>query len=373
MAVFHKFGGSLFSGDIMSKQSLIKPQAGQTEQCVVQHGHVYALGFDTSNVTFGRSEGDLLLTFEDGANIVLRDFYNESQIGDFFLELADGNVLSARTVIESMEYILDDFGTGTDPVYTAESFQPVHDVASSILSIFGEEDASLLAQSTGLSSLDGLIAEDSISVNTGALTPVANHSESPGVFDPHANSSLAHNSRGQNDLDMDGQDPAGEFASHDLGTGTLLGEGGLDLDDEPSLSAYVMPQAGDHATTDIITPRAGADGVHNPFSGHPGVNEGIIEDGSGAKVLFATNSKEADLLLLEDLLDTTMPEDMNTGTERVPAFEDLFASAQEEGLSMKIDSFSYVDVDHINTVTASDSVSDGSEQLLLAFLRMGSF
>lgn len=329
----------------------------------MQHGHVYALGFDTSNVTFGRSEGDLLMTFEDGANLILRDFYNESEMGDFFLELADGNVLSARSIVASMEYVLDDFVSDTEPVYTAESYQAGHEGASSILSVLGDEAPSLLAQSMAEGSiLDGLVAEGSISANSGTLTPVG---EGASVFEHQPQPALiasdhaAHGQKADNPFSQQGQ-------GQDLF---------LDHEDEGSFAAFAVPSPDINSSADIITPRAHADGEINPFAAHLGSNagDGISQGTSRAQVFLAKNAKEADLLLLEDLLDTTMPEELGTNVERVPAFEDLFASGHDEGISMKIEPLPFMEFDHMNTVTASDSVGEGSEQLLLAFLRMGSF
>lgn len=349
----------------MSKQTLIKPGAGQTTQCVVQHGHVYALDFDTSSVMFSRTDGDLRMTFEDGASLVLRDFYNESQIGDFFLELEDGNVLSARSVIESMEYMLDDFVTGASQVYTAESYQSAHisDSVSPSLAIYEEENLPLLSRS-GFEAQEqgGPGAEDSIAANGGELTQVADHNPGSAVFDLHMNPETAY---AEISLQQAGSGDA-EAALADSSQSWLEPGGGL------SLAAFVNPLNSDQATPDIITPRAHTEGDVNPFVAYTAAPAGDMAT-DGGPVLLAQNSKEADLLLLDDLLDTTMPEDMATSSENVPAFEDLFAAVQDDGLAVKINPFAYADAEYMNTVSASDAVADGSEQLLLAFLRMGSF
>lgn len=349
----------------MSKQILIKPQAGQTEQCVVQHGHVYALGFDPSNVVFSRTEGDLLMSFDDGASIVLRDFYNESQIGDFFLELADGNVLSARSVIESLEFILDDFVTGSQPVYTAQAHQPGHEASGSSHTLFGEEDEALTTQAMfEARTLSELAAEDSFAADSGAFLPVAGHGAESGVYDPHASSAIA-----RNDYLMQEQSPVEEYLDPGREGGSLFGEGVFSHEDEPAF--FAAQPSGESGASEIITPRVHSEGEINPFLANTATVDGAGD--SGNAVLFANNAREADLLLLEDLLDTSMPEDLPSGAERVPAFEELFASGQDEVFPGKIEPFAYAEVEHLNTVSASDPAAEGSEQLLLAFLRMGSF
>ena len=305
----------------MSNQMLTKPEAGQTAQCVVQHGHVYALGFDTSHVEFGRSEGDLLMSFEDGASIILRDFYNESQIGDFFLQLADGNVVSARSVVESMDYVLDDFVTQGNAVYTAESYSSAQDGmgAVSLVPLFCEENELLLLQpQDALSGPDSFSGQDSLAVQSGAFVPA---------------------------------------------------------DQSGSAEIFAAPKCDEGSSLDIITPRVLPEGGASPFLAQGDVS---FEDGTGeslsAQVFsFTKNAKNSDLLLLEDLLDTTMPEEVVTGKESVPAFEELFASGQDDGFVVRIEPLSYTDMDAMNTMSASNASADGSDQLLLAFLRMGSF
>jgi len=305
----------------MSNQMLTKPEAGQTAQCVVQHGHVYALDFDTSHAEFSRSEGDLLMSFEDGASLIFRDFYNESQIGDFFLQLADGNVLSARSVVESMEYVLDDFVTQGNAVYTAEAYHSAQDgvEAVSFVPLFCEENDLLLLQPQGaLSGQDSFSGQDSLAVQSGAFTPA---------------------------------------------------------DQSGSAEIFAAPQGEEGSSLDIITPRVHPEGGASPFLAQDDVSfgDGASESLSAQSFSFAHNTKNSDLLLLEDLLDTTMPEEMVTGKESVPAFEELFASGQDEGFTVRIEPLPYTDMDAMHTMSASNASADGSDQLLLAFLRMGSF
>lgn len=349
----------------MSKQMLIKPEAGQKTQCVVQHGHMYSLDFDTSTALFSRTDGDLLISFEDGASIILRDFYNESLMGDFFLELADGNVLSARSVVDSMEYMLDDFVTEGGPVYTAESYQPAKDGSSAhLIQVHGEEEIPLLAQPMyEAQNIGELSAEDSIAAHSGAFSPVTPHGGNAAVFDP---------ALPQADYRMAEQGSGEEFSDSSREGETFFGGQSFGLGDASVLSAFVQTQDGDAPGTILITPRAHVDTELTPFTAHLGESGSRIGE-TGSDVFSPNSSREADLLLLEDLLDTTMPEELTAGNERVPAFEDLFAATHDDSLAVKIDPFVYSESDHLSTMTPSDPVGEGSEQLLLAFLRMGSF
>lgn len=341
---------------------LAKPNAGQTVECSVQHGQVYLLGFDSSEAFFDRSGDDLRIAFDDGSFIILREFFPLSLSGDFFLETDDGNLLSSRSVADSFSLDLDEFAPGAaDHVCVAdtESIQPSQSSSS-----YGDDEALFLAQSLfEARTLEGLSAQDTLAVSDGDYKAVVLRGGDGGVFDHYADTVPL-----TSDYVMAEQSSVSQARMEKEGVPSLLS--GLDLSDEPALFSRFGHGEPD---SDIITPRMSDEPSLTPFLSFA-TEQGsdlLASRGSSSGRFSAKSSREVDLLLLEDLLDTTMPEQLTAETDHVPAFEELFQSTQDDGFSFKVDPFVYTEADIMNTV--ADSAADGSEQLLLAFLRMGSF
>ena len=95
----------------MSHVMLNKPAAGETVQVAIRNGQVYLLDFEPGETTWSNSGKDILIKFEDGSGMVLRDFFAAAKGGDFYLKLPDGAVLSGKDVVEVITTPLDDFHT----------------------------------------------------------------------------------------------------------------------------------------------------------------------------------------------------------------------------------------------------------------------
>lgn len=356
----------------MSKQLLYKPEAGKTAQCAVQHGHVYVLDFDTSDVTFARSDGDLTMAFDDGSHLILRDFYNESLIGDLYLELPDGAVLSGRDVAEAMDLVPEDFITGSGPVLSAENNHLTNSgdlsTESVLLPLTGQEVESRPLLS-GAYSISDLPAHES---------PVLSDAE-PYIAFSHAGTISSMHDAHSGLIEYSGNGLKTDNAAHDLlvesgeDEGIYYNSSLFDLSNETALSAFTIPVQGEDSAPALITPRGSSQFSFSPLTAQADTAADTLNSNDdGLPLLSPKNGKEPDLLLLEDLLDTTMPE-LTAGTESAPVFEELFKSPQEDSFYVRVESYASVEFDHLSTPAPTDAIEDTSDQLLLAFLRMGSF
>ena len=122
--------------DAMSKVTLTRPAAGETVHVDMRKGHVYLLEFDLGETTVADNGKDVLLTFDDGSGMVLRDFFFAAKAGDFYLTLPDGVMLSGKDVVESLAFSPENFHPSEDC-----AFAEAHDGISS--SLAGAEAGSL--------------------------------------------------------------------------------------------------------------------------------------------------------------------------------------------------------------------------------------
>lgn len=88
-----------------------KPDAGASLDFKMCPGQVYQLGFSPGTAIFELIGPDVRIDFDNGARILLHDFSPVAKQHDFFLELGDGTVISARDLAEVLAMNLKDFHT----------------------------------------------------------------------------------------------------------------------------------------------------------------------------------------------------------------------------------------------------------------------
>jgi hypothetical protein len=346
----------------MSRIPLCKPAAGETTQCVVQHGCVYVLDFDTSTVTFARDNGNLDMLFEDGSQLVLHGFYTETTVGDLFLELPDGAVVSARDVIQAMEFVPDDYPLGGGMELSADA----HDASSQSLNL-ASDDAGM-RHDLLLDSLAVIYASGDDTVHPSGRAPLSADD------DPASPLLVSQVMATHQDI---GELPpvagVGSFHTSTVSDAALLRNDYLHVAEPSSLPISPSLAAEDSP----FGPLHVSDGVD--FSSGPRLlgtafnSADILDDQNAAPGFFFPGSgKEPELLVLEDLLDTSMPGLGTESADSAPAFEQIFVPSPEAVFMVRSDINAFSDSDHNNIATA-ESHTDGTDQLLLAFLRMGSF
>jgi hypothetical protein len=347
----------------MSRIPLCKPAAGETTQFVVKHGCVYVLDFDTSSVTFSRDNGNLDMVFEDGSQLVLRDFYTETKVGDLFLELPDGAVVSARDVIQAMEFVPDNFPLGCQELsadahaWPASPLQVADDDAAmrhdmlldSLAVIYAAGDDTVHPYSHDLLSPQDALVSSLLGagVTTGIQAGAPHHDAPP-------------------------TEGVGSFHLQIVSDAALLRNPYLEIAPPESPAISPSPAAedspfGPHQANGDMAFSAGP-----RLMGAAANSADILDDGhADASLFFPGSGKDAELLVLEDLLDTSMPGLGANAGDNAPAFEHIFVPSPENVFMVRSDINAYSDMD--NNIAGAESHTDGTDQLLLAFLRMGSF
>ena len=90
---------------------LHKPEAGQNADVFVQPGQTYRFDFDTEEASFDSEAADVVVTFDDGATLHLKDFLRVTAHDDFTISLSDGACFSAKDMADMFEMVLEDFHT----------------------------------------------------------------------------------------------------------------------------------------------------------------------------------------------------------------------------------------------------------------------
>jgi hypothetical protein len=312
----------------------------------VQHGHVYVFGFDTSSVTFGCENGNLYLRFDDGSRLVLLGFTAEIGLGDLYLEMMDGAVVSGSDVAQAMSFVPDDFPLGDSPDLSPHALSLPHGPLSNA----GAPHEVLLEH---LSEIRALGEE---TLHPFGPLPEGDHRDIPLAFS----------------------------GSGGVGQGYALAIppqacDAPEADNAPAQSALLNNPFYETSalSSPIISPSLAAEySLFGPDTGHvrglsPGWGAAAtdeIQDTGGQSAY----GREADLLALEDLLDTSMP-GLSPGVDSAPpAFAELFLPSAENVFMVRADSGAFLELDH-TSISADAAADSGSDQLLLAFLHMGSF
>lgn len=95
----------------MSSIMLHKPAQGHSAEVSVQPGRTYQFDFDTDAATFESDAADVVLVFDDGGLLRLKDFLRVTAHDDFILEFPDGTQVSGRDAAHMFAMELDDFHT----------------------------------------------------------------------------------------------------------------------------------------------------------------------------------------------------------------------------------------------------------------------
>ena len=96
----------------MNKVLLSKPAPGETAEIFVNDGCIYVLNFYLDTTTLEHDGNDVMIHFEDGADMMLRNFFTASVTGGFYLELPDGLLLLGKDMAETLDYALENFKPG---------------------------------------------------------------------------------------------------------------------------------------------------------------------------------------------------------------------------------------------------------------------
>lgn len=329
----------------MSKITLLKPDAGETAHCTVQHGHVYVFDFDSSDATFDRVNGALKISFEDGSQLLLQDFYTETLIADLFIELPDGARVSGRELAEAMEFMPEDFQTdsGTSIAMDSQNFQAEssgHMLQAGAESMYTTPGAKLFGLNElqhggtlGFRNYPQMLAEHA---DTGKdELHSEHHTDSSTIFFP-------------------GREEVVNFAASEPA-------------DDLVLSAFFVPQVEEGSLSGNGQISASVDkpvSLFTEFSDKTPVSSPVSTDNSR---FYPAESKSGSLLVLEDLLDTSLQE--FASAKHPPAFADIFHPSPDDGISMRPTGYSLAELELSTTVSAEPG-DECSDQLLLAFLSM---
>lgn len=133
------------SGGIMTTTMLRKPEEGSDAEISVQPGQTYLLGFDSDSATYEVQAADVLIVFDDGAVLRLKDFLRVTAHDDFTIALSDGMLISGRDAADMFTMVLDDFHTdnvarapGTGIEATADKGAPLHASGAVLPDLLGE-------------------------------------------------------------------------------------------------------------------------------------------------------------------------------------------------------------------------------------------
>lgn len=132
-------------GGIMSTTMLRKPEEGSGAEVSVQPGQTYLLGFDSDSATYEVQAPDVLIVFDDGAVLRLKDFLRVAAHDDFTIALSDGALISGRDAADMFTMVLDDFHTdsvarapGTGLGATADKGAPLSASGAVLPDLLGE-------------------------------------------------------------------------------------------------------------------------------------------------------------------------------------------------------------------------------------------
>lgn len=132
-------------GGIMSTTMLHKPAEGSGAEISIQPGRTYLLGFDSDSATYEIQAADILIVFDDGAVLRLKDFLRVTAHDDFTIALSDGMLISGRDAADMFTMVLDDFHTdslarasGTDLEATPDKGAPLHASDAVLPNLLGE-------------------------------------------------------------------------------------------------------------------------------------------------------------------------------------------------------------------------------------------
>ena len=328
----------------MSRITLLKPNAGEAAHCTVQHGHVYVFGFDSSDATFDRTNGALKISFEDGSELLLQNFYTEMQIADLFLELPDGARVSGRELAEAMEFMPEDFQTdsGTAVAMETQNFQAEAGVH------LQADAGSLYSPSTSK------LFSSSELPHTGDLG-----------FRNYPQILAERSDAGRDELHSEEHDSNTVFFPSREDTGVFAAS---ESTDDPVLSAFFVPQLEDGALSGNGHFPAGESGPVSHLAGFSGKGSVSTQESTDNTRFYPTESKTGSLLVLEDLLDTSLQE--FAAAKDSPAFADIFHPSPDEGISMRPTGYSLAELELSTTTSGTESGEESSDQLLLAFLSM---
>lgn len=96
----------------MSSIMLHKPEAGHAAEVFVQPGQTYLFDFDSDAATYESQAADVLIVFDDGALLRLKDFLHVTAQDDFTIELLDGVQVSGSNAAAMFTMDLDELQTG---------------------------------------------------------------------------------------------------------------------------------------------------------------------------------------------------------------------------------------------------------------------
>ena len=100
----------------MTEITLARPEHAAEVTVTVEAGRVYALNFDIGAAEADVSGQGLVLRFDDGASLVLQNFFAVAAEADFYVRLADGTLLLGKDMADSFLLDLQNFvcGNGVD-------------------------------------------------------------------------------------------------------------------------------------------------------------------------------------------------------------------------------------------------------------------
>ena len=100
----------------MTEITLARPEHAAEVTVTVEPGHVYALNFDIGAAEADVSGQGLVLRFDDGASLVLQNFFAVAAEADFYVRLSDGTLLLGKDMADSFLLDLQNFvcGNGVD-------------------------------------------------------------------------------------------------------------------------------------------------------------------------------------------------------------------------------------------------------------------
>lgn len=302
------------AGEQSIAAALCKPEGGQTLQVDIAPGGRYALDFDPSVALFEAKDGALSVTFEDGA-MLLANFFPSVEKGDILLSLPDGVEVSGRDIVESLNMVLQDFKTqGEDGEKAAADSAP---------------------SSVPVDHFEAMIEEGSDigpACHTVCSLPAAS-GEAPEHFlhDPH--------------------DVPGYFITPH----TTAASAGLDMAPHEGTPPGDAAYGGAAGSLPGVAPASDTVEPHAPAS----------------SVLFSPQGASGEVLILEDLLDTTLPQTF-VSEYASPAFESLLSASHLpdilQGRAVPVNESDCL----LPSAVFSDKGDESQDDLLIAFLRMGS-
>ena len=88
---------------------LARPAEGETARVTIRADRVYRLEFDPGDSTWSNNGKDVLVHFDNGANLVLQGFLPAAEDGSLYLEMPDGAVVLGKDLVDALARSLEDF------------------------------------------------------------------------------------------------------------------------------------------------------------------------------------------------------------------------------------------------------------------------